>query len=282
MAIDEAVFLQSRESLPTLRFYSWLVPAVSIGHFQQVVPDIDLEACRKFEVDLVRRPTGGKAVFHDHDLTYAVVGRERRDGFPSDILGTYQMIGRCLIRGLGNIGIEATMAEDGRAVSQVDAKASCFAAPSRFEILIEGRKICGSAQMRSSGAFLQHGSLLLDFDAARTGEFMKTGCNQRQIERLRASVTSIRGEGLPLPDMQTLCSALKTGFEEVLNIRLEAGTLTREEEALKERLLNGKYANNEWNLEGNAGPFSDGESMERADLRKACPAEAANSPSRHT
>lgn len=254
MATDEAIFLQSRDrtSPPTIRFYAWLVPAVSIGYFQQIDRDIDLSACRKRSVELVRRPTGGKAVFHGDDLTYAVVGRERRDGFPADILGTYQRISHCLIRGLCDLGVEARMAEDGRKLPEMSADAACFSAPSRYELLVKGRKICGSAQVRSRGAFLQHGSLLLDFDPLRASEILlpHQDNRDRQILHLRKSVTSLRQQGVTFPDMETLCRIMKTGFEAVLGVHLVEGTLTPEEEALKGRLLKDKYTNDQWNLKG--------------------------------
>jgi lipoate-protein ligase A len=254
MAADEAIFLQSqdRTSPPTIRFYAWLAPAVSIGHFQQINRDIDLSACRKRSIDIVRRPTGGKAVFHGHDLTYAVVGREQRDGFPADILGTYRMISCCLIRGLCELGIEAQMAEDGRKLPDISAEASCFSAPSRYELLVKGRKICGSSQLRSHGVFLQHGSLLLDFDPRQTCEIFlpRQDARDRQIMHLRKSVTSLRGQGVSFPDMEALCRIMKSGFEAVLGVRLEEGALTPAEEALKGRLLRDKYTNDQWNLKG--------------------------------
>ena len=254
MAADEAVFLQSQRkpAPPTVRFYAWLAPAVSVGYFQQIHRDIDLAACRKKDIDLVRRPTGGKAVFHEHDLTYAVVGLEQRDGFPADILETYRIISRCLIRGLSDLGVEAAMAEEGRTPPEVPAKASCFSAPSRYELLVKGRKICGSAQVRSRGSFLQHGSLLLDFDPLRTGEVLLPQQDgwDRQIMHLRQSVTSLREEGVSLPDMEALCRIMKAGFEAALDVRLAEDVLTGAEEALKERLLKDKYMNEQWNLEG--------------------------------
>lgn len=253
MAVDEAVFLESRQRpSPTIRFYTWLVPAVSIGYFQQVERDIDLAACRRRSVDVVRRPTGGKAVFHEQDWTYAVAGRAGQCGFPDDILGTYRIISRCLIAGLREMGIGSGMAEEGREEPDTPAGASCFSAPSRYELLVQGRKICGSAQMRSRGSFLQHGSLLLDFDPSRTGEVLLPGRSgrQRQIDHLRRSVTSLRQEGAAAPDVETLCRVMKRAFETELDIDLEEGALTPREEALRERLLREKYATDEWNLKG--------------------------------
>jgi lipoate-protein ligase A len=252
MAADEAVFLQSRgrTSPPTLRFYAWRTPAVSIGYFQQVDKDIDLAACRQRSVGIVRRPTGGKAVFHDIDLTYSVVGCERRDGFPSDILGTYRMISRCLVRGLNEMGVDARMAQDGRQWPARSAAASCFSMPSRYELLVGGRKICGSAQVRSHGAFLQHGSLLLDFDPLSTAEILLPHHQDRdqQVGLLCGSVTSLAEHGVPFADIGALCRIMQDGFEAELGIGLEAGALTPDEEALKGRLLRDKYTNDRWNL----------------------------------
>lgn len=254
MATDEAVFLQSqtKSSPPTIRFYTWSVPAVSIGYFQKISREIDLAACRRMSVDVVRRPTGGKAVFHQHDLTYAVVGLERQDGFPADILGTYRLISCCLINGLRRLGTEAVMSAEGRPMPEMKAGALCFSSPSRYELLVKGRKICGSAQVRSRGSFLQHGSLLLGFDPVQTGEILLSDRDERgrQTNHLREFVTSLMDEGIDLTVMETLCRILKEGFETTLNIRLQEDVLTKKEVVLKEHLLKHKYMNENWNIEG--------------------------------
>jgi lipoate-protein ligase A len=106
--------------------------------------------------------------------------------------------------------------------------------------------------VRSRGAFLQHGSLLLDFDPLRASEILlpHQDGRDRQIMHLRKSVTSLRQQGVTFPDMETLCRMMKAGFEAVLGVRLEEGALTPEEEALKGRLLQDKYTNDQWNLKG--------------------------------
>ena len=258
MAIDEAVFRECwRESYaPVLRFYGWRTPSVSIGRFQDIHAEIDLEACRRLSVTVVRRPTGGKAVFHDGDLTYAIAANSRLHGFPPDILGTYRRIGACLRRGLAELGIQADMAEEGRPREDLASTASCFALPSRYELLVDGRKICGSAQVRSQGSFLQQGSLLTGFDAGRTCTFMlpvRSGGGDR-IGRLRESVTSLGDHLDPVPDIEALCRAMRKGFEAELGIRLEEDRLTPDEEDLKDRLLEQKYGSAEWTLNGTETP----------------------------
>jgi lipoyl(octanoyl) transferase len=254
MAMDEAVFLSCRSSAspPTLRFYGWPSPAVSVGYFQDIHAEIDLDACRRLFVPVVRRPTGGKAVLHDGDFTYAVAAPDPVEGFPPDILGTYRLISRCLARGLAELGIRADMADAGRPREDLPARASCFALPSRYELLVKGRKICGSAQVRSQGAFLQHGSLLVDFDPSRTAELMISPHQDRdeQIGRLQESITSLRDHLAPVPAMDELCRVMKMGFETTLGVRLAEGRLTREEEDLQARLLAQKYGNEEWTLRG--------------------------------
>ena len=258
MAIDEAVFLGCRReaSAPALRFYGWQTPAVSVGRFQDIQSEIDLEACRRLSVPVVRRPTGGKAVFHDGDLTYALAAGGRRHGFPPDILGTYRMIGRCLSEGLAEVGIRAHMAAEGRSREDLSAPASCFALPSRYELLVDGRKICGSAQVRSQGIFLQQGSLLTGFDARRTCELMTPHHADREdrIARLRESVTTIGDRLDAVPDIGELCRVLRKGFETVLGIRLEEDRLTRDEEDMKARLQERKYGNADWTLYGKEAP----------------------------
>jgi lipoate-protein ligase A len=258
MAIDEAVFLhcRSKASPPTLRFYGWQSPAVSVGYFQDIHKDIDLEACRRLSVNVVRRPTGGKAVFHDGDFTYALVALDHDHGFPPDILGTYRLISRCLFRGLAELGIEADMAVEGRPREDIPAKASCFALPSKYELLVKGRKLCGSAQVRSQGTFLQHGSLLVDFDPFRTYELMIPHDQDRddQIARLQQSVTSLCDHLDPPPTMAEICRVMKKGFETILGIQLVEDHLTKEEANLKTLLLEQKYQNEEWTLKGKGTP----------------------------
>lgn len=254
MAVDEAVFRENhrREALPTLRFYGWQSPAVSIGYFQNTFREIDVKSCRRHGIDIVRRPTGGKAVLHDRDLTYAVVARGNDHLFPDDVLGTYRVISGCIAEGLSKIGIEAEIADEERSFQGNRLKTSCFSSPSQYELLVEGRKICGSAQVRSRGVFLQHGSLLVDFDPFKTCAVMLPHHHEeeRQIEQLRRSVTSIDNHISQPVDTAMLCDVLRKGFEKVLGIRLVEQGLSPEEEELGARFLRNKYLTDTWNMEG--------------------------------
>jgi len=254
MAIDEAIFRfhQHEDMPPTLRFYGWKFPTVSLGYFQDVEKEVDIEACRRKNIPVVRRPTGGKAVLHEGDVTYAVVGRDSNPLFPADILGTYRVISRCIAGGLALLGIEAEMEGNSRAPNGDSLKASCFSSPSRYELLVKNRKICGSAQVRSHGIFLQHGSILMEFNPFKTCDVMlpRSGDYERQILRMKQSVTSVSEHTDRAVDVGMVCRALMTGFEKTLGIELVKGELSPEEEEIKAVLMTHKYMNERWNMEG--------------------------------
>lgn len=253
MAIDEAIFRESirGKNFPTLRFYGWRAPALSIGYFQDFEKEVDIEACKRFGIDFIRRPTGGKAVLHDRELTYAVIAGEDSPLFPPDILKTYRIISRCIAAGLAGVGIMAEMKGEGRADSEERFHSSCFSFPSRYELLASGRKICGSAQMRSHGAFLQHGALLMAFDPLLTCSVMLPhGDMEKQVNRLQSSVTTVGEQVGAEIGEESLCRAIQEGFERILGVRFEEGRLTPEEEALKSELMAKKYGSDSWNREG--------------------------------
>ncbi len=259
MAMDEAIFRvnQREDSLPTLRIYRWCLPSISLGYFQKIRDEVDVAACNRYHIDIVRRPTGGKAVLHENDLTYAVIAKEHNPLFTPDILGTYRIISGCIADSLSELGIYAEMSVDSRTSGEDSLKAVCFSSPSHFELLVNKRKICGSAQVRSRGVFLQHGSILLDFDPVKTCALLasRKGDRERQIEKLRESVTSVYEQTGAEISVEKICHVLQRGFEKKLGIELVEGSLTGEEEALMTRLIKDKYTNNTWNMEGRGASY---------------------------
>jgi lipoyl(octanoyl) transferase len=252
MAADEAIYRlnHAEYALPTLRLYSWSRPSISLGYFQDAEKEINLEVCRKHKIDVVRRPTGGKAVLHGQDLTYSVVAKESNPLFPKDILGTYKIISQCIADGLSTLGIMAVMSS-GLRDAEHTLKAFCFSEPSRYELLVGGKKICGSAQARSQGIFLQHGSLLIDCDPSQSESVIRFPLKpSKQEKKLRKTMTCIREHQPRDMDISTLCLALQTGFETRLGIRFLEGALSAEEEKLKTSLMDNKYLNPNWNLYG--------------------------------
>ena len=127
-------------------------------------------------------------------------------------------------------------------------KSCCFSAPSRNELLVGGRKICGSAQVRRREGFLQHGLLLLDFNLERTAGFLLGARAPEQLKKLRQSVTAVNDELASPVDKREICSRLKRSFIEELGIDLEEGALTLVEETLKNELMK-KYTDVNWNIE---------------------------------
>lgn len=188
MVLDNAMLdegVRTGRRLPLLRLYSWANPTLSVGFNQSI--DSELEArCRQCEVELVRRPTGGSAVLHGGDLTYAVVAPYAG----MTVMDAYRWVAAGLIAGLGHLGLDAEVVRhrtpagrSNRAISTsrtaYGPSDACFAAPVGADLQIGGRKICGSAQKRRRGWFLQHGSIPLDDDRAQVARLLDIG---RQID----------------------------------------------------------------------------------------------------
>ncbi len=249
MAIDEAIFLenQQRPTIPTLRLYGWQTPTISLGMFQNIEMEINLKACRSHCIDVVRRITGGKAVFHAAELTYCVVGREEDPNFPPGILGRYRAISEAVSAALSRFGVQAEMKKDKRQDGRDDLKGFCFSVPSQYELLVGNKKICGSAQARSKGSFLQHGSLLIDFNPDLVHELLSGHRDTKGVESLRQSVTCLSSETTTTVPLDNLCGELTHAFESRFDIRLVPGSLTPDENVAKNRLLEEKYRTDCWN-----------------------------------
>lgn len=246
MAIDEAIFRETLKNKkpPTLRFFGWSPAAVSIGYFQDVQKEIHVSRCRSAGVDIVRRITGGKAVYHLDEVTYSLAAGSWERRFPDGILRTYEILSSCLVRGLAELGVRASLAETGVSRRKTDRASCCFSEPAGKELLVDGRKICGSAQTRSHGGFLQHGSLLMTFDPAATASLIRS---PEPVEELRSRVVGLN-ELTDVPvSAKKLCEALRRGFCDELGIDFAPGELTQEEWVLSARLTK-KYESGTWTL----------------------------------
>jgi lipoate-protein ligase A len=170
MALDEALLesVAGGRSLPVLRLYGWAPPTVTLGYFQRAESTVNLESCRSLGIDVVRRITGGRAVLHHREVTYAVISPESSSLFPGGILENYRVIARVLQQTLDSFGL-ATILAPGRSRGSSGSGAqqsACFTAPATHELLHAGCKVTGSAQKRQGDAFLQHGSIPVDLDPA--------------------------------------------------------------------------------------------------------------------
>src|SRR6267142_193746 len=149
MAIDAALLdeVEASSDLRTIvRFYGWLRPTVSLGRNQMIDKAVDVEYCSANGIDVVHRPTGGRAVLHDDELTYAVVSNDSAT-FGDTIYGNYKRVSEALCLGFNRLGIPAVLAPDTRKPNSkdVDADPPCFISTSRYELMVDGRKIVGSA-----------------------------------------------------------------------------------------------------------------------------------------
>jgi len=171
MAIDAALLDEidkSAEPRTVVRFYTWLRPTISLGRNQKIEKAVDVEYCRANGIDVVHRPTGGRAVLHDDELTYAVISNDS-SAFGDTIYGNYKRVSEALCLGYNNLGVPAVLAPDTRkpempAMFTRGGDPPCFVSPSRYELMVGGRKIVGSAQRRVRASFLQHGSMPITCD----------------------------------------------------------------------------------------------------------------------
>ncbi len=243
MAIDEALWRGRRAgtSPPTLRFFAWAPPTVSLGYGQLLGGDVDLDACRALGVGIVRRPTGGSAIYHDgpeRELTYCVTATTDDIGGPPDLLATYNWIAAALCRGLRMLGAAAEIVPVPEAFGP--APAFCFARTGRYEIEIGGKKIVGSAQRRQGTCFLQHGSVMLGVDAPRLAALFPT------TEDPLSTMTTLEAALGRRPSWQDCADALGRAFEDEHALTLVPGGLTAEETEHVERLVRERYATDAW------------------------------------
>lgn len=181
MAIDEALLREACFGGAFLRLYRWDPPCLSFGRNEPARTRYDLERIRALALDAVRRPTGGRAVWHDAEVTYAVAAPVATWG---SLRETYVAIHAMIARGLARLGVTATLADRPRHGHPGVGIGACFASPAGGEVVVEGRKLVGSAQVRVGNAFLQHGSILL-----RNGQDVVAGVTRGLA--IPASATSL-------------------------------------------------------------------------------------------
>jgi len=254
MAIDEAILLSVAEdkSPPTLRFYGWQPPCVSVGYAQSLRDEIDLEACRRKGYDWVRRPTGGRAVLHIDELTYSVIAPLGEPRVAGDILTSYRRLSTGVIAGLGLLGCEARQAAPGAAGDcPTDPlgrpSAACFDVPSPYEVMAGGRKLVGSAQARRRRVVLQHGALPLEGDVARLCDVLALPGRERTMlqSELRSRAVTLEGVLGRRVSYEEAVGALAMGFAQALNLTLRPGELSSDERAAI-GLLREKHLRDEW------------------------------------
>ena len=217
MSRDRLLLEQAESStdlVTVVRLYRWSRPTVSLGLHQDPAQAIDLPYCERNEIEWVRRPTGGRAVFHDQELTYAVVSNDPHL-FPSgSISATYRLVSQILARGLGALGGAVSLQRRRSSVVQRGVPINpCFATAARHELLFQGRKLVGSAQRRLRRSFLQHGSIPVRLDYRRQARVLKF-----DAERLRSTLTCWGEVSSSQNPVEDLSGALLQAFARYLGL----------------------------------------------------------------
>lgn len=250
MAIDVAVAeaVAAGLQLPTLRLYGWNPFCLSLGYGQRV-GDADRRALRERGWDLLRRPTGGKAILHGDELTYSLCLPLDHRLARGDVISSYRRLSGGLLRALERLGLSAAAKPKDTGASQADAGPVCFEMPSHYEITVAGKKLIGSAQMRRQGTLLQHGTLPLRGDVARicdvlTYESEEARALGRQSLRQRATtLAQATGRELAWSEVAT---ALAGGCAREYELEALPGLLSEFEAKRAEELAAARFRNPEW------------------------------------
>lgn len=257
MAVDEAILQLHAEGKvpPTVRFYTWDPATLSIGYFQKAVKEINLEEVHRRGLGFVRRPTGGRAVLHDKELTYSVIVSEEHPKMPSSVTEAYKIISLGLLHGFQNLGLKAEMvslaSEEEKEKYTSPGSSACFDSPSWYELVVEGKKVAGSAQTRQKGVILQHGSILLDMDVELLFSllnFPSERVKQRMMESFRQKAVTINEVSARPILLQEAVEAFGRGFASGLDVQLATAELTAEEQELARDLVKTRYGTEEWNM----------------------------------
>ena len=257
MALDEALleWHGKGEFPPIIRFYGWNPPTLSIGYFQKVEKEINMNAVKELGLGFVRRPTGGRGVLHDEELTYSVIVSENHPKMPKSVTEAYRVISEGILKGFHLLGLDAYFAiprsEEQKSTLKNPRSAVCFDAPSWYELVVEGRKVAGSAQTRQQGVILQHGSILLDLDEDKLFQLFNYS-NERVKERMQKSFKEKAVAINNLTDKRITIDmakdAFKKGFADGLGIELEDYQLSLEELDYVNKIAKEKYESDDWNF----------------------------------
>jgi lipoate-protein ligase A len=253
MAVDEAIVRAVTAGLvpATLRLYAWEPPCLSIGR-GQAGDEVDREACSRDGLHIVRRPTGGRAILHTDELTYSVVAPVNEPRLAGDIVTSYRRLSRALLIALRHLGadVESRPKEHASSHPVHPSKGSdvtnavCFEVPSHYELTTtDGRKLVGSAQMRTQHAILQHGTLPLRGDIARVCRYLVDAPDPVRVRARASTLESALSRPVPWKEA---ADALVEGFSLALNLELTRSELTSNERLWVTDLRAEKHVNDAW------------------------------------
>ncbi len=245
MATDRAILTACGEGKapPTLRIYGWQQPTVTTGYSQNSVRDLDINRCRSLGIPIVFRPTGGRALLHDKELTYSLVAPIPHTRFPSNLRDAFRVVSQALLLALDNMGIQNAAMADTRKVSVNGRSPSCFSSLNHCEITVNNKKLIGSAQRRKSGSFLQHGSLWMDCDRELMNSLFcfdlpqTRAANLKILEDNTITLKQLCGKEV---QFEEVAQAFQKGFQSAFPVKWERGELSVYEMDLRDRFLNQK------------------------------------------
>ncbi len=227
MGFDESLLVHLSEIGPTLRVYGWNPPAVSIGYFQSMEEEVNVSRAKELGVDLVRRITGGGAVYHKYEVTYSII----LPNIKGRILDSYHLLDTGVINALKSLGLDAKQAGIN-------------------DVVVNGRKISGNAQTRKYGGLLQHGTLLIEVHPEEMFDILRVPdekLRDKAISSVKQRVTSLREQGVDV-DFEELKKYLVQGFKDALNAKLYEDTLDKKIYDYAHKLEVEKYGTDEWNF----------------------------------
>jgi len=244
MALDEAIAAEVRKESapPTLRLYGWDRASLTVGCFQKA-SDINIEFCRSQDIPFVRRPTGGRAILHGNELTYSFSAKTDSGPFSHGLLDSYKKISMAFLIALWKIGVRAEPKEEREKGRVLSRSPLCFQSSSFGEILVENKKLVGSAQKRWDNGLLQQGAIPYLFQK----EKLEGIFGAKKTASLRDCMKTLK-DCLPLLDEDAFRKAVASSFEEAFGIRLLLSVPSQGESLLAEDLLHRKYLQDHWNL----------------------------------
>ena len=250
MALDEAVLeaVGHKASLPTLRLYAWEPPCLSLGYAQPIT-DVDIPRLQAFGWELVRRPTGGRAVLHTDEITYAVMAPPDEPRLAGSVLKSYHRLAMALMEALNILSMPVEVNETSPSPGSQGLNPVCFEVPSTYEITSAGKKLIGSAQARRKDGVLQHGSLPLTGDLTRILQVLTFPDEQARThaaERLLMRATTVEAALSRYVSWDEAAGAIMRAFGKVLNLNLLPGGLNSNEAARAEELVQEKYNQPSW------------------------------------
>lgn len=222
MALDETLLTNSVDhDTPILRLYGWQPPCVSIGYFQSMEEEVDVQKCSIMGVDVVRRITGGGAVLHEFELTYTFITKN----YPANILESYELICEPVVLCLNRLGYIAKYVP-------------------LNDIVVDNKKVSGNAQTRKNNTLLQHGTILLAVDIEKMFSMLKVPSEKikdKMIKDVKARVTGINRS------FEEVASNLKESFAEIFGAQIITDTLSSKEKKDTEKFVIEKYSSRQWN-----------------------------------